>query len=271
MLNGKLSFILMCVVETMLRTRTLITGTTSSHKNTGSFILSHDLLIVKLEAYRLDMNSLALLYSYLNNRCQMLKIGSHRSTARKIKIGIPQGSILGPLLFNIFINNVCLITLDSEICDFVDDNTLYFCGHDLQEIVTNLENDLCKLLEWFRNNGMIVNPGKFQLMFLGMNRRLCLNIAGKKFNAADYVKLLGIEIDSKLMFSKHVETLCCKVDKNITAFSRLNNFISTKQSLAIYNAVIISNFNYCPLIWIFCNKGANTQFYPNHKRALQIV
>ena len=72
--------------------------------------------------------------------------------------------------------------------------------------MTNLENDLCKLPKWFKNNGMVVNPKKFQLMFLGMkaNRRLRLNIEGKKINATDYVKLLGIEIDSKLVFTKTV-------------------------------------------------------------------
>ena len=77
-------------------------------------------------------------------------------------------------------------------------------------------------------------------MSLGMktNRRLRHSIAGKKMNAIDYVKLLGIETDSKLMFIKHVEALCCKVNKKIPAFSRLNNFMPTKQSEAIYNLII---------------------------------
>ena len=72
-------------------------------------------------------------------------------------------------------------------------------------------------------------------MFLGMktSRRLRLNIEGKRLNATDYVKLLGVEIDSKLMLSKYVEALCYKVDKKITAFSRLNNFITTQQSQSI--------------------------------------
>ena len=85
--------------------------------------------------------------------------------------------------------------------------------------MTNLENDLCKLLKWFKNNGMVVNPKRLQLMLLGMkaNRRLRLNIEGMKLNETDHVKLLGVEIDSKLMFSKRVRALCCKVNKKIIA------------------------------------------------------
>ena len=120
--------------------------------------LSHDPLITKLEAYGFDFNSLCLMYSYLDCRHQRVKIGSHRSTAKRIKIGVPQGSVLGFLLFNIFINDLCLMRLDSEICNFADDNTIYSCGLDLHEIVTNLESDLSRLLEWFTNNGMVANP-----------------------------------------------------------------------------------------------------------------
>ena len=101
-----------------------------------------------------------------------------------------------------------------------DDNTLYLRGHDLQEIVSNLENNLCKLLEWFRNNGMVVNPKEFQLMFLGMttNRQLRFNFEGKRVNATGRVKLLGVETESKLMFSKHVKALWFKANKNMAAF-----------------------------------------------------
>ena len=100
------------------------------------------------------------------------------------------------------------MNLDSEICNFADDNTSY--GHDLQEIVTNWENYLCKSLKGFKSNGIIVNPKKIQLFFLGIktNRRRHLNIEGKKILATDDAKLLAIEIDSKLMFSRHVEMLC---------------------------------------------------------------
>ena len=93
------------------------------------------------------------MYDYLNDRCQRVKIGSARSSPRKINVGVPQASVLGPMLFNIFMNDLFLITLDSEICNFADDSTIFSCGNDLHEIVTVLENDLSTLLEWFKRHG----------------------------------------------------------------------------------------------------------------------
>ena len=103
------------------------------------------------------------------------------------------------------------------------------------------------------------------------NKRLRLNIEGKKLNATDHVNLLGLEIDSKLRFSKPVKAQRYKVNIKIIAFSRLNNFTSMQQAEAIYNAAGLSNFNYCPLIWMFCYKSANKQIDRTHKRALQIL
>ena len=138
----------------------------------------HDLLITKLEAYGFDFNSLRLMYSYLDCRHQRVKIGSHRSTAKRIKIGVPQRSVLGPLLFNIFINDLCLMRLDSEIRNFADDNTIYSCGIDPHKflpiwkvISVDCWNGL-QIMKWLQT------PKKFQLMFLGLKgqRRLQLNL-----------------------------------------------------------------------------------------------
>ena len=149
-----------------------------------------------------------------------------------------------------FINDWFLIKLITEICNFADDNTIHSCGKHLTEIITDLEIDLSRLLHWFGENGMASNPKKFQLVLLGLNTQtwLHLNIERNKISATDGVKFLGIEIDNKLKFDKHVKTLRCKVNKKINAFSRLNTHISREQALLIYNAVILSNFNYCSLI-----------------------
>ena len=109
-------------------------------------------------------------------------------------------------------------------------------------------------------------------MFLGLKRRqgLRLDIQGSEIVAKEHVKLLGIKIDNKRKFDKYVQTLCQKVNKKTSAFSRLNMYISREQALSICNVVILSNFNYCPLIWLFCNKEANKKIGA-HKRALKIL
>ena len=128
--------------------------------------LPHDLLIPKLGAFGLDRSSLRLLMDYLNSRKQRTKAGSSWNKWSEIKHGIPQGPILGPLLFNIVINDLFFVIEKSDICNFADDNTLYSCGANLKTVLGNLEHDASKLLYWFKINSMKANPEKFQFMIL---------------------------------------------------------------------------------------------------------
>ena len=120
------------------------------------------------------------------------------------------------------------MNLESEICNFADDNTIFACGNDIREIVIKLENDVGLLLDWFSKNGVIANPEKFQIMFLGLKdeRYLRLNIAGKKLPTTDTVKLLGIQTDNQLKLNKHIHGLCSKVHLKVSAFARLNTYLS---------------------------------------------
>ena len=129
--------------------------------------LPHDLIIAKFEAYGLGKSSLSLLLDYLTSRNQRVKVGSSYSVWNEIKRGVPQGSILGPLLFNVFINDIFMFIEKSEICHFADDNTIYDCGKDLSNILENLKHDMKILLKWFRIKSLQANPGKFQFMILG--------------------------------------------------------------------------------------------------------
>ena len=124
--------------------------------------LPHDLINAKFEAYGLSKSRLSLLLNYLTSRKQRVKIGSSYSIWNEIKRGVPQGSILGPLLFNAFINDIFMFIEKTEICNFADDNTIYGCGEDLSNILENLKHDLKILLKWFIINSFQSNPGKFR-------------------------------------------------------------------------------------------------------------
>ena len=119
--------------------------------------ISHELLIAKLEYYGLEKGSLKLILNYLKNRKQRNKIGSSYSTWSDIRTGVPQGSILGPLLFNLFLNDIFFIIQKSDICNFADDNTLYSCVKQLQSVFCNLQFDLKNILKWFNINSLKAN------------------------------------------------------------------------------------------------------------------
>ena len=124
----------------------------------------------------------------------------------EIKLGIPQCSILRPLLFNIFIDELFFVIKKSDICNFANDNALYSCGAVLQ----NLKHDAHKLLDWFKINSMKANPEKFQFMILSKNSYQPQKLSVNTFtiDESDEVELLGLTTDKELNFSKYTDKLC---------------------------------------------------------------
>ena len=218
--------------------------------------LPHDLLIAKFEAYGIDRSGLNLLYNYLSNRKQRTKINSCYSDWFEIIRGVPQGSILGPLLFNIFINDLFFFVEKTNVCNFADDNTIYKCDADLKVVLEDLQYDMKILLNWFKVNSMKPNPKKFQFMILGKTKRLpvTLNVNTIKIKESQSVVLLGLTIDNQLTFKDHIETLCRNASYKLHALRRIRKYLTTEKAKLLYNAFINSQFNYSSIIWMFCRK-----------------
>ena len=235
--------------------------------------LPHDLLIAKLEAYGFGKPSLRFLFDYLNDRKQRCKVGSSYSFWLDTLNGVPQGSVLGPLLFNIFINDFFFFIQECNTCNFADDNSLYVAGETLDTVVCKLEIDLVNAMRWFQNNSLVTNPKKFQLMILGTKKitNLCLNVNGYICHSKTSILLLGINIDWKLNFNKHVSILCSKASSKIKQLFRLRKKLDHNQKLILYNSFIMSVFSYCPVVWMFCGKTMNTKVNNIQKRALQAL
>ena len=171
--------------------------------------ISHSLLLAKLDAYGFSRTSLKLMQNYLWNRISI--IGSF-SDWTEVTTGVPQGSILGPLMLNIFLNNIFFMFISKcSLCNYADDNTLYCTGKDLNQIKRTLEMDFMILHQWLHKNHMKVNPGKCHYMVIGsrdLSHEIMLN--NNKITGSNEEKLLGIILDSKLNFESHIGSLCKK-------------------------------------------------------------
>ena len=224
----------------------------------------------KIRNICLDNGTLNLLLDYLSFRKQRTKVGSAYNKWSNVRRGIPQGSILGPLLFNIFINDVFMIIEQSDICSFADDNILCSYGKSLTYISRFWYKSI---LNWFRLNSLKANPGKFQFMILGdrSHHKHELKINSIKVEASDDVLLLGITIDKKLTFKQHVENLCRKAQYKLHALRRIRKFLTIEKAKMLGNAFIDSQFNYAPLLWMFCRKTLYSKIEKIHHKAWKVI
>ena len=126
--------------------------------------INHELLIAKLYAYGFDKNALTLVLNYLSNRWQRTKINGSFSSWSELMQCVPQGSVLGPLLFNIYLNDLFYQFIETEVCTFADDTTSYACDTNLKNLIQRLEIDSLSAILWFENNYMKLNEGCLENM-----------------------------------------------------------------------------------------------------------
>ena len=129
--------------------------------------INHELLIAKLHAYGFEMSALSIVSDYLSDRWQRVKIDSSFSSWSQLMSGVPQGSVLGPLLFNIYINDLFFQLMKTHPCNFADDTTLSVCGMKIEDLIYDLEDDTLSAIAWYENNFMQLNQSKCHLLARG--------------------------------------------------------------------------------------------------------
>ena len=233
--------------------------------------IDHELLIAKVAAYGFDHDSLKMIFSYLTSRKHRTKVNNYLSEWADITSGVLQGSILGPLLFNIYINDIFFFINKDMITNYADDTTPYVIKNSYTDVIDTLQLESHTLIKWFNINFFKLNADKCKLLVSQRNEDLSLDIGGEIITCEKSVKLLGIKIDNQLTFSEHISNICKKVSIKLHALARVSQLMHQDKLRLLLKAFIESQFSYCSLIWMFHSRTLNNRINNLHERALRLV
>ena len=238
--------------------------------------IPHGLLICKLKAYGLSQKACLFMSSYLSGRLQRVKLEDQRSEWMTLKKGVPQGSCLGPIIFNIFMNDLFYTMENCNLTNYADDNTIDVSSNTVELLIQALQFDTEKALTWFSANFMQANPEKFQLLLMKPNNLTDIfpdhiEVNNTEIKRNESVKFLGITIDDKLKFDVHVTNLCIKAGTQLNVLYRFKNVFNIEERKIVYQTFVLSNFNYCPIVWHFCSIQMMRKLEYIQERALRFI
>jgi hypothetical protein len=243
--------------------------------------VNHDILVRKLELYGITGNALSMIKSYLTDRKQKSQLGDVITSESRVTCGIPQGSILGPLLFLLYINDLpdCLRQVSPRL--FADDTNLTAAGETIEEVELAMNNDLLRIKEWLLANKLSLNVAKTEFLLIGSHHKLnnldsqpSVNIGHdsiKQVQHSRHSRVLGVEIDENLSWNKHIENVVKKVTSGIGAMRRIRDFVDRETLSSIYNALIRPHFDYCSEVWDTLGVGLSSRLQKLQNRAARII
>ena len=220
---------------------------------------NHKLILAKLKAIGFMESSLLWIKSYLADRKQQVITDKGISEWICLSNGVPQGSILGPLLFTVLVADLHKIINHCKYHMYADDTQIYCHGkpQNIDEMMQNINSDLANIAEFSKKNCLKLNSSKSNYIMIGSqqslnkivnNPNLSINMSGKEITRNTQVRNLGVIFDETLSWNKHVNTLITAAYGKIKQIYRHRNFLTTKTRIAICESYILSHFNYCDLI-----------------------
>lgn len=215
--------------------------------------VNHNILLLKLEHYGIRGNILDWFKSYLTNRSQFVYCNNKNSKIKNISCGVPQGSVLGPLLFLLYINDLPNISSKLKFFLFADDTNIFFESKNLESLQHIVNYELKKLSTWLNVNRLALNISKTNfVIFAAKNKpikNVTLLINNKAIAQKDYVKYLGILIDSKLNFNYHITAISKKISRSIGLLYKLRYYVNAKTLMMVYYSLVYPFLTYAVAVW----------------------
>lgn len=249
-----------------------------NHKVSAIFIdlskafdtINHQLLLNKLQNIGCRGKILELLKSYFTDRCQIVKIGSTESSHQLLKCGVPQGSNLGPLFFNIFLNDVFSLPINGKMVCYADDIAITYSAVDMDSVFNQMQQDLNMINDWLETNSLFMNIEKTKFMIFHKGYKAetgiipKLQIKSTSIEQVTTIKYLGLILDEGLKWTLHVNKLICKISSTNYALRRLCSLLPDKAKWFFFNSCIMSQVSYLNPIW----NAASNQLMSNLRVAL---
>ena len=219
--------------------------------------LKHATLLVKLQSLGLSHSVLEWFHTSLSERSQYARIGSEVSGLENIVYGVLQGSILGPALFNIYLNDLPTIPrLISSLESYVDDSKLYlsFPVRDLNTIVQQINEDLSLIASWFCHNHLLINPDKRKLLVMGTRQMLQtlpdfhITLLGKEIAPTAFARDLGLQVDATLSYNKHVTNIMSTCMASLCQINRIKHLLDSRTLENVITSLVFSKLYFCSIV-----------------------
>ena len=222
--------------------------------------VNHNFLLSKLSNLGLSATTISWFQSYLLNRSHVTRVAHHYSSPGFPSAGVPQGSILGPTLFSVFINELPYHLPPDSTVLFADDTTIFITSDSLPSIQSSLQLCLDRANLWLLGNGLQINAAKTKSMLVHSSRKvvdssLNLVIDGCNVEQVQQFKFLGVVINDTLTWSDHVHLVCKKVSRSLNLLRRLSWFLPKPLLVLFLNSYILPHFDYCDVVWSSCSKS----------------
>ena len=238
-------------------------------------VLDHATLLKKLSHYGIRGVALKWFESYLSERKQFVKINSTQSAPQPIVYGVPQGSILGPLLFVIYINDLPGICNFAKFILYADDANIIITGTDLQEIKDKVDTFSTMLMNWVDTNGLSLNLRKTCYMIFSKKRMdlssLQIRIDNTNIERKTEARFLGVIVDENLTWSTHIKAVKTKMSRFIGVMYKIKRKLPIKARLQIFNSLVQSQLNFCSLVWGFAAKSHIDSLFTKQKQGIRAI